>query len=257
MTTVFDLTLMLADKVSNLRRGTSNSGSTSTTLTDPRETFANGDIGGTVWILDDQLKAARRISAVSTNTITFSTLTAGTAGIFARPLSYAVADKDFTLIEYLAAVNEALRKFNPRIEKTVLTARQDKTSYVLPSGVRNITKVEIVREEGGKPRTTDHWDEVQSALIFSKGYEPETGTIRLTYRAAHQEMKLTETVPATVDEELTLWAATANLARLGLRRFANDEKRGMMNLFNEAQAELTRLKPNFNEPQRSPRPADW
>ena len=261
MTTLFDFTLSLANKITKALRGTATDGGT-TTLTDSAMTFGNEFVGGTVWLRSGALAGTRRkVTSVNGSVIGFDELTQAVAA----GVRYSAAIKDFSMGDLDAAVNDAAQALNAEVEEDLtLEVIENTQRYVLPDGVRNLVNdVEMAIQDaepyGWRP-VGGHWDEVNGELRFPPGFEPTwTGKkMRLSFLKPFEELtRDTDELPRSVDEELLMFQAIVEIMRGGLREYTTDDKRGLVSLYNEAQQELVRRRGSFNKPQRVSRPSDW
>jgi len=95
-------------------------------------------------------------------------------------------------IEMVDAINVALQEIGKvtKIDAT-LTVTNDATTYSLPSGVRNVVRVEVAR--GTSSDTTydkvGNWREVEGTIYLAKELPYTTGnTIRIYYNDTHDSV---------------------------------------------------------------------
>ena len=141
MTTLFNATLALADRLGVLRFSTSTGGSTTTVVDSARDEGDDVFNGGTVWIITDAGGASAapegEFSRISdwANTDTTFTIDAVTAAV-ASGDRYGFAAHRYPLDVLINAINNEITKY--KVEKWVTTSLDfvtDQSEYDLPSGI--------------------------------------------------------------------------------------------------------------------------
>ena len=226
MSTLFDLTRKLSEKLQHTVEGTADSGTT-TTLVDAERTEGEAAfLYGTLWLTSgDNSGVSRVVSAWThgTDTMGFDALSAAVAA----GVTYQAAGKDFPRWLLRRAVNQAVADLLLPQMDTSLTVTADTEAYALPTGVRNICKVTVQVDDNAPYgwQLNQHWEETDGYLRFDEGFEPsEAGrTIRLFYNAA--ESALTADASALDDrleDEVVLWKAAVHALRWKIQRHEGD-----------------------------------
>jgi hypothetical protein len=196
---------------------------------------------------------------VGTTPQTISTGTAKKAINIAAGNRYAYVDKETPRDILISAVNAGLRQVDPRLEEDITTLVDSEVDkYTLPTGVKNLIKVEIANCDSAPLYYTqhNHWREVDGELRFDYSYAPviDDRIIRLTYRADHVDMtEDDDDIPIAVDEEALYWRSLIEL--LSMLMALRPKKQRYLDLFTEAQTEWQRRA--VLPPQRCARLAGW
>jgi hypothetical protein len=229
MTTLADMTLILAEAVSKPVRGAATAGAT-TSLTDtailvqPAGFFDRGSL----WILSGTyLGATRQVSGYSENKLTWIT---ALGGAIVAGVRYAVVDPDFPYAEMVKAINNALEEIGPVLATDVTTAVDStKATYTLPTGVSQIRRVRIF--DTGDDTTgydSNHYSEEAGKLAFDPGWQPTTTGwyIKLYYALPHPYISAdADVINWGVDIERLKWVSAVHLLRWGLRQYGDDERK--------------------------------
>jgi hypothetical protein len=229
MTTLADMSLILAEAVAKVVRGVATAGTT-TTLTDtailvqPNGFFDRGSL----WILSGTyLGATRQVSAYAENKITWVT---ALGGAIVAGVRYAVVDPDFPYLEMVKAINNALEEIGPVLgtdSTTVVDAT--KTTYTLPTGVSQVKRVRVFDPtDDTTGYDSNHWSEESGTLVFDAGWQPTTTTwkLKLYYAKPHAYVAAdTDLIDWGVDIERLKWVSAVHLLRWGMRQYGDDERK--------------------------------
>jgi hypothetical protein len=218
--TLHDATLELARILGDVVTSTADDdGSTTTLIDSANERAPDYYKDGTIWFLSGELAGvSAAISAYDqpNKKYTFPTQTAATAD----GDRYAVMNKQFRRYELIQAINQALRRDIGGIpaENTSLVTVEDQPEYDLPSGVFDVSLVEIATNtsEPYDYQTWYHWREQGGKLIFEDAFIPQTDDyiIRLQYRPYHDELvDDDDTIDDLVLFEFLVWAAAVQALR--------------------------------------------
>lgn len=256
MTTLFDLTLRLARKVTTVRNSTATDGD-ATSLTDSKMSGLGEWIGGTIWILDGTYSGfARSILENPRDKVEFDTL----GGALAGTERYAIADKHAPLDILKGAVTAALDHFRTEQEDATLTQDGDATVYTIPAavlaanGYDKIVKVEVATETSSPYQWEAphrHWFEEGSELRFEYDARPayEGCPLRLTYSCIPELTNDSDIIPVDVNYNALFWRALIELLDM-LGDMRPKEKRYDA-LMNQAQVEWQRAASNVLRPRRA------
>jgi len=190
------------------------------------------------------------------------TITVGTVTKLTVPFSgdrYAYVDKEAPRDILFAALNAGLRQVNPRLAEDITTLVDPEVDkYTLPTGVRNIIKVEIANSLTAPLYYTEHrhWREVEGELRFDYGYAPayEDAIIRLTWREQHTDLTDDDDeIPIEVDQEALFWRSMIEL--MSMLMSLRPKKQRYLDFFQEAQTEWQRRV--VPQPQRPNHLAGW
>jgi hypothetical protein len=229
MTTLADMTLILAEVVSKVVRGTATAGTT-TTLTDtailvqPNGFFDRGSL----WILSGTyLGMTRQVSAYAENKLTWVT---AFGGAIVAGVCYAVVDPDFPYNEMVKAINNALDEIGPVLgTDSTLLIDATKTSYTLPTGVSRVKRVRIFdNTDETTGYDSNHWNEEAGKVIFDPGWQPTTSGwyLKLYYAVDHPTLALdADLINWGVDIERLKWVSAVQLLRWGMRQYGDDERK--------------------------------
>ena len=233
---LFDAIYNLAFLLQDFVRGTAGS---TTTLVDTVGRSEGDDFfdNGTLFIKSgNNADTAQVISAWNGTAKTF---TFPTALACAAADIYAAIPKDFPKGVLVESINQALIDIGdlPKTDVT-LTTVANQEEYSLPSGVREVKRVEIAHSLTTPYMYTLHlnWKEREGLLVFDTLYEPGTTDykIRLSYNVAHDEVSAdSSTIDDLIERKLLTWKAAVYALRWRLIR--NPEEVGAR--LNEAMAQ--------------------
>lgn len=177
MTTLFQATLDLANRLGILRTSTATGGSTTTIVDTNRTESADAFNGGTAWIITDAGGASAapegqwaRVSDwdLTSHTATIATVTAAVAsGDF-----YGIATGDFPLDVLISAINNEIIKHRQiRYDRTSLDIVSNQSEYTLPAGIRADNLINVYEEtdtntSDSNPVSLNFW--VQEAATGSQ-----------------------------------------------------------------------------------------
>lgn len=241
MTTLFDLTLDLADITGEVHHGVATGGSTTTlvdsTLDDPDDYYN----GGTIWFRSGNNISKTAIVTDFTNatgTITFATQT----GACAAADIYAVTPKEFNRTMLRRAVNIALQdKELHYLKKDItLTGVADQLSYTMPSGVSDIRRIEV------EDLINYFWKEANGYIVFDKDQEPEASDdIVVYYMGGHAEMTAdSSALSVHVPPELVKWKAVIYILRQRYMVVGDDDPK-VKTLLDDAQAQYAQVRRKY------------
>ena len=125
---------------------------------------------------------------------------------------FLVYKSQFSLGQFLGAINQALHGIYVLKEDESLSVVDDQDEYTLPAGVSDVRVVELLDAEGEFAAEFQHWEEQDGVLRFDT-YIPSTGqasTLRLKYVGAHDRIdELSDVV--SIHPERLLWEAANHL----------------------------------------------
>jgi hypothetical protein len=226
--------LEVARLMGGVREGTVTSGTVSTlvdtAMDEPADTFT----GGTLFMLSG---TNDNLCCVVTShqfggRLVIPTLTAAIAAAD----TYAVAPNKFPKHILKQAVNAVLRDLKVMGSNSTLTVTTDTQAYTLPSGVFDVRRVEVERDDDDLDyERNHHWKELNGVLYFDPGHEPgDTGkAIRVWYAKDHGELGDAGTVDNDVDIRYLKWAAVSYCWRNYIQGVKKDDPIAM-DLLNEA-----------------------
>lgn len=221
MSTLADLTLSLARKITDVIEGTATGGST-TTLIDTSQLTSFADdyfIAGTVWFLSTTLSGVTATisdSVQSTGTLTFATQSATASGV-----RYALANEKFRRSYLRQFINSALRDIRfPKVDDT-LTIVLGTTEYVLPTGVDEVLEISRKAYSGTYARQYN-WRQIAGKLYFDKA--PDGALLRLIHNGQHAELTAdTDVITiAGLNQERLVWEAAVYAWRWMLQMYGKD-----------------------------------
>jgi len=215
LTTLFDITLSIANECLPVQNGTATGGAT-TTLTDTARVGKTGYfVGGTLFFLDGPCaNTFTRIAAYDGTIFTFATQTAPVAGNH-----YVACPPNITLEDMIAGVNDALRDIGKTLaDDATLVTVANQEDYTLPTGASEVRQVEIAQGLTAPYlyRRQNFWTEIAGKLRFRGGHIPSSAgyKIRVTYRAPHAYVYLASAVISNyVSASWLKWAALINVLR--------------------------------------------
>jgi len=242
--------LDIARLLGGLRSGTATGGSTTTLIDTSRIEEAEYWKGGTIWIKSgDHDGKVYSIKSFAGNTITIPvTLTSSiVAGV-----EYFVLPPDYPFDTIRHAIQSALRDLGDVIStNATLVTDPDAESYLLPSGVYNIFRVEIATSDtepyGYYPNY--YWKELNGTLYFLPGKKPGTDgfKIRLWYKAPHAEVfEYSDVISDSVDSTWLTWAGVAGVLRNTIAVTGKD-KAVNIDLLNQAMVREQELRNRQNK----------
>jgi hypothetical protein len=253
MATLADALLALARKLVPVYEGVTTSAGTTATLVDTTISGEADDYfnGGTVFFLEGTLAgitASVTDFVASTGTVTFSTQAAA-PGSGKR---WAAAPGDWSRGVLREMLNAALANMPLIKTDSSLTTVANQVSYSLPTGIRNIRRVEVAFQSSQPYWFAPHmqWREVGSSLVFFEGCQPEEGgfTMRLTYEGAAAALAAdADLVDASINLERLSWAAAVEALRWKVQRHeAGEAWRG--GLLQEAMARSAEMEQRYPTP---------
>ncbi len=151
MTTMFQATLELANKLGVLRVSTATGGTTGTLLDTKRTEGDDAYNGGTLWLITDVAGA----SGAPENEWPIVTDFANTGGVFTATFTVAPANLDtygcatsrYPLDVLKSAINNEIIKHKiPRYDRTSLDIISGQSEYTLPVGIRGENLVNVYEE---------------------------------------------------------------------------------------------------------------
>lgn len=238
---LIDATLDLARFIGDVYRGVATGGNTSC-LTDSNNPNGDGYYdGGTIWILTGNLAGkALVIDSYILKTFNFADQDdndgATDENVYADD-QYAVINNAFPLPRLKEAINQLLVYFPTEKYDETLTVDVGNSEYTLPTGVRNIKKVEIATflEAPYGYAAIPWWREINGKLEIQNGIflDDEDHKIRLTYSGYHGEVDDDDPIDPRIPPEYLRYAGTVWLWRNYIQRIENDSPISR-EMFNEA-----------------------
>lgn len=263
MTTLFDITLDVARLIMKTVDGTATGGSATTIVdsgqTDPNDYYT----GGTIWVTSGlSIGKSRKVTSFvgTTGTFTFATMTT----INAVGNTYTAAPYYIPQHVLIRAVNQALQKMG-RIEKIddTLETVGEQEEYSLPTGIRNIKRVEIGQETTDPYRwmVSYHWEEINGKLYFDRGMAPTLDgyPMRLHYMAEHAALTAdTSEVDVSMPLERLRWQAAAFALRWRMIE-TRGEDTDIVQRLNEATVNAAEMERRYKTQtiKRDPHLARW
>lgn len=258
-TTLFDLTRRVSRLINRHATGTTTALGTTTTLIDTTGLAGYPDDqwnGGTVWFMSGANAAKSRAVTDFADSGEVLAFAAAPAAI-AASVNYEVADSNLVTYQDLRqAINLAIQECG----KIWDTANEDLETvagqwiYDLPSGVYDISRVEIVSnigedDEASYPST--HWEERQGQLLFDQGKEPDGDkTIRIYVRTYAGDLTAdSDEIDDQIDEEGIVYMAARHAMRLAYMRSGKAGSEIVTEFLNErAEEAAKRMRRNRNTP---------
>ena len=245
MTTLADITRLVAIECLQTWGGEATGGSATTLVNSALDEPDNRFNGGTVWITSGlNIGKSAVISGWvnSTHTATFPTMTLAVAATD----KYTIAPNDISRAEFIDAVNAAMRRLGV-MEKSdaTLTPLDNTYEYSLPTGVKEPTRILIDNVEYYS------WRVINGKLSFSKQVYPSVGSIVVIYyNGEPTALSLdADVIPAIIPTASLVFAA----AEIALkRRMMFDTSDKMQMLYKIAQENALRTK--WTPPKSIPSP---
>jgi len=241
MSTMFNATLQLANRLGVLRTSTATGGSTTTIIDTKRTESDDAFNGGAAWIITDAGGASAapegewaRVSDW-VNSTTTATIAAVTAAV-ASGDTYGISTGDFPLDVLISAINNEIVKHKVvRYDRTSLDIVSGQSEYTLPAGIRADNLLNVYEEtdsdtDDSKPTPLSF--EVQTAAAGSqhtlviKSRDVTAGyDIMLEYRTFLTPLY---TASDTIDDSLPLArildAAAGHARLLGMSTYGSGSK---------------------------------
>lgn len=239
MTTLYDALLDMARNCGITASGKTTAGGSSLYLVDTTR-FEVDDYynNGTVWIRSgDNANVTRRITDYdqSLGRVTFTPATDETVD---ADVYYTVTNANRGRL--VQTINQALLEMGgyPTYDET-LTVVNDTTEYTLPSGVRDVRRVEIITSSSAPNefKRLYNWIENNGKLVIPKEIDETAGrTIRLYYMAYHDEVNDdTDTIRDEYNRYRLSWTATAMYLMNRVQYSGNQDERESFLLQNAMQ----------------------
>lgn len=249
-TTLFDLTLALADVLGDRKLATTTSlaGDTTSIVSTDLDEAPEYWQGGTVWITTGaQAGKMRRITLHDKNALTF---TPAVGAAVASGVSFYVAGPTYPLQVLIQAINAALTdsmsvgKLPYRYKDAGFVTVGGQEQYELPTPVgeqpiSDVRTVMVLENDTDPYEPTDyrHWIETADGYIrFDGGYEPDVSgkLIELLYAREHPLLFAeTDTMHFALGLKRVKWAAAAWIHRNTFIPSGKDKKQ-TFDLFTEA-----------------------
>lgn len=267
MTTMFNATLQLANRLKVLRTSTATGGSTTTMIDTKRTESDDAFNGGAFWLITDAGGASAapegewaRVSdwVNSTKTATISTLTAAVAS----GDTYGIA-VGFPLDILIGAINDELVKHKVvRYDKTSLDIVSGQSEYTLPAGIRYDNLLNVYEEtdtdsDDSKPTPLNFHVETadtgtQHTLIIDSRSVTSGNNIILEYTTFLSPLYLATDV---IDDSLPMArildsaAANARATRMSTSASGSELEIELMKIHRE-DARLARLENQIRKPYK-------
>ncbi len=226
MTTLAEITLQIAEKITNVVKGSATKAGSATSLTDVTRTEASGYFTeGVIWFLSgDNDGASTRIKNWDEAGKTFRF--AAQSNSVSDEDEYAAIGREYPRERIIRAVNEALDEIGRTPTTDTSLAADGSVSYSLPAGVSELLRVDV--DQGSDDEDWQehrNWYVEGGTLYFDPpDFEPDSdeGTIRLTYLSDHSELSDdTDTLDRHIDDVWLAWAAAEILLE-----WRNDKRGG-------------------------------
>ena len=151
MTTLFNATLQLAQRLKSLPVSTATGGSTTTLVDTKRTESIDAFNGGTIWLITDAGGASAapegEWSRVSDWALIGTTATVDTMTAPANGDTYGIATGEYSLDILIGAINDELVKHKVvRYDRTSLDVIADTSEYTLPAGIRQDNLLNVYEE---------------------------------------------------------------------------------------------------------------
>lgn len=229
MTTLFYVSLWLAQTLGNVQTSVTTGAGDATHLVD---TFYNQPDDywnkGTAWILTGaqagkSVRVSDFVQSTSTFTIDTTTLAVGAGQ------TWAVCSGDWPRYKLWEFINRALRRLGDIPTEDITTVVvADTYEYTLPTGAYNVVRVEQAHSASApyywQPIYT--WKEQDGKLKFLPGKEPQIvgNVLRITYMAPHAEMDAdADTISNYVHPDLLTAAAAVEAWRWRVQMAKEDQ----------------------------------
>jgi len=218
MTTVFDISLQVMKQVTDVLEGAATDGAT-TYLKDTDNLIQTNEWfdRGTLWIKSGtHVGKVLRVTGHASNKLTFTALLSA----IAAGTRYAVTRHLYPWEQVLTMIQSALDETWVEGEDDSLLGDGETLEFVLPTGVYNILRVEIERENC--PRfTSNHWHEHPGALRFNYGRAPyNDDVLHVFYKANHAEITTySDEINKEVDRDWLVLTAARDLLFWGASQY--------------------------------------
>ena len=251
MTTLFDATLALAKALGNVRTSnTTTTGSATTIVDSTRTERADYWNGGTLWINSGTHQGkSRKITDWDLSTTTFTIPTTTTA--VASVVSYSVLNGDWPQDKLIEFVNAAAQEYGGLVNSDdSLVSVADQEGYALPTGVANVSMVEIALSKTAPYYFVPHygWREVDGYIRFDTGRALDTAgyTIRLWYEDKHAVLSAdADVVQDRVNLERLTWEAAAKAWQWRIELDANSDRPQYVQRLTLAMAKAAELRAKY------------
>jgi len=237
MSTLFEVSLALADRLGVLRYSTATGGSTSTVVDTTRTEGVNEFDGGTIWIITDAggLGAApegefARISSwtLTTHTFAISAITAVGAGD-----RYGFTAARYPLDVLVNAINSEIRKYKVvRYDSTSLDVVNAQSEYDLPDGIYSHNLIGVYEatvddadDNRWTPLNFHVLDSATQPLLVIDSPAGVGNDIMLEYLAFHEPVyDCDDVIDDMIPLERILPAAAANCELIRMRTYSSESK---------------------------------
>ena len=221
MTTLADITLKVAEQITDVLYGSATAGST-TSLTDTWNLIQNNQYWdkGTLWIRTGvHAGKVLLVTGFTASKLSFASL--GATPISAAD-EFAVIRAWYPWRQIVAAVKQALDSTHVTGEDASLLGDGSTHNFVLPNGVYDVKRVELyMTSETDAVSVSNHWREVNGELKFDYGYAPyKDQVIHIFYRGFHAALSAYSTaISNEIDLEWLKYKAASNLLMWGAGQF--------------------------------------
>jgi len=248
MTTVFDITLAVALKVTDVLEGTATAGAT-TSLTDTVNLIQNNQYWdkGTLWIrTGTHANKVLAITGYLASKFTFASLGATAIAVGNE---YSVIRGHYPYQQITSAIRQALNETYVESENETLVGDGTTLEFTLPNGVSNIKRVEIeYPDSGGYQPPSHHWREVGGKLRFDFGYAPyDDNIIHVFYRDAHPALSSYSTaISNEINTDWLEWKSAEKLLLWGAAMYGKKPEFLIEEKLNIVLENLKGKKPRLN-----------
>lgn len=251
MTTVADITLKVAEQVTDVLYGVATAGTT-TSLTDTNNLTQNNQYWdrGTLWIrTGSHAGKALTVTGFIGSKLSFASL--GVTPIAAGD-EYAVIRAYYPWLQLVSAARQALEATHVLGEDASLIGDGETLNFILPNGVYDVRRVEFERpSDAGWQPVSHHWREVNGELKFDYGYAPvDSDIIHIFYKDQHPTLTAySTTISNEIDLEWLKYKAAANLLMWGAGQYGKNPEHMIEERMNMALTALRGKGSRRDEPE--------
>ena len=243
MTTLADITLRVARRVTDVMESVATAGAAGTLTDTARLTQTNGYWkNGTLWSLGGA--NIGKVYPIASYNVGVLTITGPT---FATADRYAVARSLFDFYTLRQYVNNVLQEL--LVEKVDSTLSGDGTTktFTLPTGVNKVESVTLT-DPSGNINIINHWTVAGGAIIFTTA-PGSLYAINLTHLATPTELvAYGDIVDPSINLDWLMWSVVAQLLEWALVTYQNDPTLKVDERLNQAIQQLATKRP-FSRPR--------
>lgn len=245
MTTLAEMTLMVARIVSEVTEGEATAAD-ATTLTDTENIIQPNQYWdrGTLWFLSDALDG--QVTPVldhSGNTLEF----AAQAPAPAAGQNYAVGRATYPYWQLVSSINQALRETYIVQSDDSLTGDGETIEFTLPAGVSDVTGIRLqdLTTSPYQNHVSTHSQEIEGKLRFDWGYPPPDGwKIIIDYKTTHPRLTdPTDEISGQINSEWVRWKAAEYALYWAVRAYGDAKEYRIEELLNRVVEHLKGIWP--------------